>query len=164
MRISTKSRYGVKLMLNMAENYTLTYISANVLAEQEKLPGKYVGAILNKLLKEHLIIALRGAQGGYKLSRPPEEINVLQILNVLETNNFIAPCCQSSSCCSDYGTCVTSDLWCLLQSTIDELLSNLTLADLLKMQEKKTGNPSLYLMHVRKSKSIKKAIGKNKAE
>lgn len=156
MKLSSKTRYAVRIMINLADYYTTEQVPAATIANQEQLSLKYLESILNTLQKAHLLVSFRGAQGGYRLAKPPEEINMLQIIQVTETTTYITPCSHNPELCSSSSACVTADLWELLQSTIDELLSNLTLLDMLKMKEKKTGIPSLYLMHLNKIKNLRK--------
>lgn len=157
MKLSSKSRYAVRIMTNLADYYTTNPVPAATIADQEQLSLKYLEGILNQLQKAHLLHSFRGAQGGYRLAKPPEEINMLQIIQATENTSDITPCSHNPELCPNSSTCATSDLWALLQSTIDELLSNLTLLDMLKMKEKKTGTPSLYLMHLNKLKKIRKS-------
>lgn len=156
MKLSTKSRYAVRIMINLADYYTTVSVPATIIAEQEHIPLKYLETILNQLQKAHLLCSIRGAHGGYRLSKAPEKINILQIIQSTETSTEITPCSHNQAQCPNSPNCATADLWELLQSTIDELLSNLTLLDLLKMKEEKTSSHSLYLLHLNKINHIRK--------
>ena len=149
MRISTKGRYALRVMLYLAEHYTLGYIAVKDIAEEETLSPKYVEQIMSKLTKAGLVIAVRGAHGGYKLTSSPSHYSVSQIIKVTESYKDFAPCTPADGTpCPRYNKCISSDVWQLVQSTVEELLDNLTLTDLLRMQQNKLGTPSLYLTYL----------------
>ena len=149
MRISTKGRYALRVMLYLAEHYTLGYIAVKDIAEEENLSPKYVEQIMSKLTKAGLVIGARGAHGGYRLTSSPSHYSVSQIIKVTESYNDFAPCTSADgSPCPRYSKCIASDVWQLVQSTLEELLDNLTLTDLLRMQQDKLGTPSLYLTYL----------------
>ncbi len=149
MRISTKGRYALRIMVYLAEHYTLGYISIKDIAKEEDLSLKYVEQIMSKLRKAGLIIAMRGYHGGYKLANTPSNYTVGQI--ILNTENYteISPCKVSEEdICPRYEKCIATEVWQLVQATVEELLDNLTLVDLLRMQQDKLNTPSLYLTHL----------------
>ena len=149
MKISTKCRYALRIMIYLAEHYTLGYIAVKDIALEESLSPKYVEQIMSKLTKAGLIISMRGAHGGYKLANIPANYNVGQIVKVTESWTNITPCMPSEkNVCSHFKECVSADVWQLVQSTVEELLDNLTLVDLLRMQQDKLGTPSLYLTYL----------------
>ena len=149
MRISTKGRYALRVMLYLAEHYTLGYIAVKDIAEEEALSPKYVEQIMSKLIKAGFVIAVRGAHGGYKLASSPSHYSVSQIIKVTENYEGLTPCKPADgSPCPRYNKCISSDVWQLVQSTVEELLDNLTLTDLLRMQQDKLGTPSLYLTYL----------------
>lgn len=153
MKISTKSRYALRIMIYLAEHYTLGYIPLKDISDQEELSLKYVEHIMSKLVKSGLVIGLPGSHGGYKLSRLPSEYNVNQILKLMETNNCFTPCslADKNECPRKYK-CISTDVWQLVQTTIDELLDNVSLVDILRMQEEKLQIPSLYLAFLKHKK------------
>ncbi|NLH45591.1 MAG: Rrf2 family transcriptional regulator [Acholeplasmataceae bacterium] len=149
MRISTKGRYALRVMLYLAEHYTLGYIAVKDIAEEETLSPKYVEQIMSKLTKAGLVVAVRGAHGGYRLTSSPSHYSVSQIIKVTESYKDLTPCAPSDgSFCPRYNKCISSDVWQLVKSTVEELLDNLTLTDLLRMQQNKLGTPSLYLTYL----------------
>lgn len=154
MKISTRSRYALRIMIYLADHYTTGYISVAELAEIEQLTPKYLEQIMSRLLKANLIMAARGSHGGYRLIYSPEQYNVYQIISTMEHDTSLTPCTANDGIsCPRQSNCVSADIWQLLQSTIRELLENISLLDLLAMQEKKLNTPSLYLTylnHIRK--------------
>jgi len=155
MRISTKGRYALRIMLYLAEHYTFGYIAVKNIAEEEALSPKYIEQIMVKLTKAELVNAMRGAHGGYKLTNSPSHYSVGKIIKATESYTDFAPCATTDGkTCPRYDKCISSDVWQLVQSTVEELLDNLTLTDILRMQENKLGIPSLYLTylsHLKKS-------------
>lgn len=149
MKISTKSRYALRIMIYLAEHYTLGYIPLKDIADTEELSLKYVEQIMNKLTKAGMVMGVRGVHGGYKLANPPAHYSVNQIIKVMEVCSSFTPCsgCKKDECPRQYK-CTAADVWLLVQDTIDELLNNITLLDILRMQEEKTQIPSLYLTYL----------------
>lgn len=156
MKISTKSRYALRIMIFLAENYPLGYIPLKDIADSESLPLKYTEQLMSKLLKAGLVYAVRGNHGGYKLSKTPQSYSVNQIIKVMEIFKTVTPCAgQKNAHCPHADKCSAIDVWQLLQSTIDELLDNITLLDILKMQQTKTKEPSLYLTFLERKSNLR---------
>ena len=155
MKISTKSRYALRIMIFLAENYPLGPIPIKDIADKEMLPLKYTEQIMNKLVKSGLVNATRGNRGGYRLTKLPQHYTVNQIVKVMEIFKTVTPCSDSKNVqCANAHKCVAADVWQLLQSTIDELLDNITLLDILKMQQDKLNQPSLYLTFLERKATI----------
>lgn len=158
MKISTKSRYALRIMVYLAENYPLGYISLKNIADKEDLPMKYTEQLIGQLVKAGYLETLRGNHGGYKLAQTPENYTVNQIVKVMEVFKTITPCANPiNPQCDNVEKCVVADIWQLLQSTIDELLDNITLLDILKLQEGKLNKSSLYLTFLDRKMSISKS-------
>ncbi len=127
MKISTKGRYGLRVMVELALNYSNSeYISSKELAEKQGLSVKYLETIIGVLNKAKLIKTQRGSLGGHKLSKSPESYKVGDILTVLEGSLCPVDCTN----CEKQETCYTKGLWKKLQGAIDEVLYNTTLEDL----------------------------------
>lgn len=155
MKISTKSRYALRIMIFLAENYPLGHIPIKDIADKEMLPLKYTEQIMNKLVKAGLVNATRGNRGGYRLANLPQNYTVNQIVKVMEIFKTVTPCSDNKSAqCPNSEKCVAADVWQLLQSTIDELLDNITLLDILKMQQEKLNQPSLYLTFLERKSNL----------
>ncbi len=87
MKITSKGRYGIKIMIDLAKNYNNNYlIKSKEISERQNIPIKYLEQIINNLRKCGLVISIRGAEGGYKLARSPENITLYDILVCLEGN------------------------------------------------------------------------------
>ena len=122
MKLSTRGRYGLKAMVDLALAYGQgVLISTASLAQQQEISEAYL---------ERIIAATRGAQGGYILSRSPEEISVFDVLNVLE-GTTIADCVSIGRIkCKNACSCSARPLWLKLQNRINEVLSVTTLRDM----------------------------------
>ena len=104
---------------------------------------------MSQLSRNGFVVSEKGAAGGYRLAEAPENFSVGQIVRAMESDFTLVPCLnQQQSPCPQYDTCTTVEVWKLLQETIDELMDNLTLLDLLRMQQEKLDKPSLYLTYL----------------
>lgn len=139
MKISTKGRYALRLMLDLAVNYTGEYITIKNIAKRQEISDKYLEQIITQLSKAGFVKSARGAQGGYMLARSPEEYTVGEILRLLEGSLSPVPCLENDSeVCARASECVTLEVWQELQSAINNVVDNITLADLVTRQKEKT--------------------------
>lgn len=134
MMVSTKGRYALRVMLDLAQQDQDAYISLKSISERQKISMKYLEAIVAMLNKAGLLKSLRGKDGGYRLARLPQEYPVGEILKL--TEGTLAPvACLETGCnadCELSASCLTRPMWQRLDGIIDEYLSGVTLADLLE--------------------------------
>ncbi|MDU4959994.1 MAG: Rrf2 family transcriptional regulator [Sporomusaceae bacterium] len=129
MRLSTKGRYGVKAVLDLAVNYGYEHLSIKTIAERRGVSEYYLEQLFAQLRRAGIIKSIRGAYGGYTLSRPPAEITVHEIIEVLEGSIEISECIDDTTCNnSDY--CATRLLWVKIKESIDSVLKSTTLQDM----------------------------------
>ncbi|MDP2923425.1 MAG: Rrf2 family transcriptional regulator [Candidatus Omnitrophota bacterium] len=133
MKISTRSRYGLRLMLNLALNYGKGTLFLSTVADKENISEKYLSQIVMPLKVKGLVSSTRGAHGGYMLARGPAKITVKEIVESLEGNLNIVECLSDPSACKRISFCVTRNVWSLLEEKIAGTLSGITLQDLVKM-------------------------------
>ena len=139
MKISTKGRYALRLMLDLAFNYTGAYITIKNIAKRPEISEKYLEQIITQLSKAGFVKSARGAQGGYMLAKAPEEYTVGEILRTMEGSLAPVPCLDSANTpCLRASDCVTLEIWQQLQDAIDNVVDNITLADLVTRQKEKT--------------------------
>ena len=139
MKISTKGRYALRLMLDLAVNDTGEYITIKNIAKRQEISDKYLEQIITQLSKAGFVKSARGAQGGYMLARRPDEYTVGEILRLMEGSLSPVPCLEcSSEVCARASECVTLEVWQELQSAINKVVDNITLADLVTRQKEKT--------------------------
>ncbi len=131
MKLSTRGRYGLKAMVDLAVEYGGAPVSTASLAALQGISEAYLEQLISSLRKAGLIVSLRGAQGGYKLARAPQEINVGEVLRVLEGSTDLVDCVGTEKVdCSNACTCSARPLWLKLQSKINAVLSETSLADM----------------------------------
>ena len=130
MKISTKGRYGLRVMTDLAVNGGENCVSLKDIAEREHLSEKYLEQIVNQLSKAGLVKSLRGAKGGYKLTRSPEEITVEDILKATEGSLAPVACAEDNGKCTNYCDCVTSFIWTEIYKATIGVVSRITLKDL----------------------------------
>lgn len=130
MKISTKGRYGLRIMTDIALNEKEGCVSIKDIANREELSEKYLEQIINLLSKQGLVKSIRGARGGYHLTRDAKDITVEEIL--IATEGSLAPvaCAADSECCENYCDCVTSFIWTKIYDAIIDVVHNITLEDL----------------------------------
>lgn len=130
MKISTKGRYGLRVMTDLAVNGTDGCVSLKDIAEREHLSEKYLEQIINQLSKAGLVRSLRGAKGGYQLTKEPEKITVEDILKATEGSLAPVACAEDNGKCLNYGDCVTSFIWTEIYKATIAVVSRITLQDL----------------------------------
>lgn len=141
MKISTKGRYALRVMVYLAENYSDKYISIKSISESENISQKYLEQIVSKLSKNNLLESARGAYGGYRLIKSPEECSVGDILRTMEGNFLVVDCVeQNNDNCINQNECPSRDAWSLIQLAINKVVDNLYLSDLLAMKKARTLN------------------------
>ena len=136
MKISTRGRYGIRLMLALALNYNNGTIPLKTIAKDQGISEKYLEQIINPLTKSGLVKSFRGAQGGYILTRKPEEYTVGMILRAAEGSLAPVSCLDEDiNHCEHAGRCTTLTIWQQLKEAIDNVVDNTTLADLIEEQK-----------------------------
>lgn len=131
MKLSTKGRYGVKAMVDLAIHYCSEPESIKNISERQNISEYYLEQLFSQLRKANLIKSVRGAQGGYVLSRPPEEINVREIMEVVEGPVEISHCIEGDSC-NNADCCATRLLWARIKESINSVMETTTLKDIVE--------------------------------
>lgn len=132
MKISTRGRYALRVMIDIAEHTDGSYIPLKDIAERQEISQKYLESIMLDLSKASLVDGRHGKGGGYKLNRIPEEYTVYEILQITEGDLAPVTCLDDMTVCNRAGECRTLSLWTGLYKVIKEYLSGITLADLMK--------------------------------
>jgi len=135
MKLSTRSRYGTRLMLEMAQHYQQGPLHLSFIAGRQGISVKYLEQIIIPLKKAHYIQSVRGPKGGHILARPPEEITVGEIVALLEDGASLAACSDNAGVCERSPTCLTRQVWQAAAQAMFDKLNTITLADLLKTTE-----------------------------
>ena len=137
MKISTRGRYGIRLMLALALNYENGTIPLKAIAKDQGISEKYLEQIITPLTKAGLVKSFRGAQGGYRLTREPVEYTVGEILRLVEGSLVPVACLECGANCEHTDKCMTIDLYKRMQKAIDDIVDGTTLVDLIKEHEAK---------------------------
>ncbi len=132
MLISTKGRYSLRVMIDLAEHQADGYIPLKVVAERQNISEKYLETIIKLLVRERFLSGLRGKGGGYKLTRTPEQYTVYSILRLTEDSLAPVACLdEGADGCLCMGECRTLPLWEGLNHVIRDYLNKITVADLM---------------------------------
>ncbi len=138
MKISTKGRYALRLLLDLAEHAESNCVPLKDIAQRQGISKKYLEQIVTPLSKSGFLKANRGFQGGYSLAQAPENYTVGDILRVTEGSLVPVSCMeQDPNSCERCGECATLPVWQGLSRIIHEYLDGITLLDLLEQQKKK---------------------------
>lgn len=133
MKLSTKGRYGVAAMYDLAEHAGHGPISLKSVAQRQGISEHYLEQLMGSLRKAGFVKSVRGAQGGYVLTRDPSQITVGEIIRVMEGPIAPVDCLLTGGCERDRaGICVTRGVWAKVRDSIDQVLDSITLADLAK--------------------------------
>ena len=134
MMVSTKGRYALRVMLDLAMQKQEEYVSLNDIAQRQKISMKYLESIVGMLKKAGLLQRRRGKDGGYRMARRPEEYPVSEILKLTEGTLAPVSCMDGEGCgpeCELLANCLTRPMWNRLDEIIDEYLSSVSIQDLL---------------------------------
>lgn len=132
MIVSTKGRYALRVMVDLAEHQTTGYIPLKEIAERQEISEKYLESILKNLVQNKMLVGLRGKGGGYRLTRAPELYTVGSILRLTEGNMAPVSCLGVDSAqCSRMAECRTLPMWKKLDDLVNEFFDSITIADLM---------------------------------
>lgn len=141
MKISTKGRYGVSAMYDLALQQGQGPISLKSVAVRQGISEHYLEQLMATLRKAGYVQSIRGAQGGYILTKDPADISVGDIIRIMEGPIAPVDCLLTSTennqFCSRAGQCVTRDVWAKVRDSINNVLDSITLADLCKDDKSK---------------------------
>ena len=133
MIVSTKGRYALRVMIDLAEQHTQDRTPLKEIAERQNISQKYIEAIMTLLSKNGFVEAVHGKGGGYKLNKKPEEYKVGDILRLTEGSLSPVACLEKGAAeCPRKSECRTLPLWTRLDDLVENYLDSVTLADLMK--------------------------------
>ena len=131
MKISTKTRYGMRVMLDLAERYANGCTPLKDVAERQGLSKKYLEQVASPLATAGLLTVTRGYQGGYQLSRPPENITLAEVISASEDGLELMNCTSDLHACDRANSCPSRNVWGGLQDAVNHYLESKTLADMI---------------------------------
>ena len=132
MNITSKGRYALRVMLDLAQHREEGYISLKTIADRQGYSMKYLEMIVGSLKREGLVASTRGKEGGYRLVRDPEDYTIGEILRCIEDNLAPVACNKAGDiCCEHAGECMTVPMWKELDDITNAYLDGVSLQDLL---------------------------------
>jgi Rrf2 family cysteine metabolism transcriptional repressor len=140
MKLSTKGRYGVAAMYDLALHYGQGPISLKSVAQRQLISEHYLEQLMGTLRKAGYVKSVRGAQGGYALTKEPSNISVGDIVKIMEGPIAPVDCLLTDAVdneCVRAGICVTRGVWAKVRDSINEVLDSITLADLCREEKNK---------------------------
>ena len=139
IKLSTKGRYGTRLMLNLAHNYNNgnEAVILKSVSDNEEISIRYLEQIVIPLKISRLVKSIRGAGGGYTLARRPSEIKVSEILHALEGSCCLVDCVEDPDYCDRIPICASYDIWKEASNLLKNYFDSITLQDLIKLSDKK---------------------------
>ena len=133
MMISTKGRYALRVLIDMAEHQTDGYVPLKEIAARQEISEKYLESIVKELVKAHVLAGLRGKGGGYRLTKTPDQYTAGYIVRLMEGSLAPVACLDEHSApCARAGQCRTLPLWKGLNDLVNDYLDQYTIEDLMK--------------------------------
>ncbi len=132
MKVNTKVRYGLRSILQIADNYGGDPVPISTISESQEISNKYLEQVVGTLRKSGLILSRKGVRGGYTLARDPEDINLWEVITALDNQTVLVDCVDDPQVCDRSDDCLTRSIWTLLSRRMQEFWQSFTLADLLK--------------------------------
>ncbi|MBE5964278.1 MAG: Rrf2 family transcriptional regulator [Lachnospiraceae bacterium] len=135
MKLSTKARYGLKALVDLAHNSKEEPVSISSIALRQKISESYLEQLMLKLRKANIIKSVRGANGGYTLSREADKITVGEVLRVLEGDLTLVECpyLNEDADCDNEHSCVTKYVWKKVNDSINETVDKITIGELMDL-------------------------------
>ena len=134
MKLSTKGRYGMKAMFDLALHGDKSPLPLKTIAERQEISEAYLEQLISSLRKAGLVNSVRGSQGGYKLAYPPEEITVGSVIRTLEGSMAPSACVTEEKPldCKKADSCVIRPIWEKMRESVDNVIDSITLQDMLE--------------------------------
>jgi len=144
MKLSTRGRYGTRLMLELAKHYGKGPISMSDISKNQKIPVKYLEQLIIPLKKAKFITSVRGPKGGHMLAKAPQDISVWEVLLRLESKFTFVDCLADETCCDSIATCPVRSVWGKAFDSMRTIFMDTTLLDVLNSPDSpKTASSSL---------------------
>ena len=139
VKLSTKGRYAVRAMLDLAVQSGDSPTLIKDISARQQISCLYLEQLFTRLKTAGLVRSVRGPRGGFMLARPPREIRFIDIVQVMEGSMAPVECVDNAMLCSRAGSCVTRRVWAEVKEAVDGVLSDITLEDLVERQGRKGG-------------------------
>jgi Rrf2 family cysteine metabolism transcriptional repressor len=147
MKLSTRGRYGTRVLLDLAMHRDKGLVLLKDVAHRQDISLRYLEHIITPLVMAGMVRSTRGAKGGVYLAKSPENIKLIEVIQILEGSTAPVECVDSPNLCNRSKTCVTRDVWMEVKTAIDKILENTTLDDLVEKQKiKELPEPAMYYL------------------
>lgn len=137
MKLSTRGTYGTRALLDLALHNNKEPVPLKDIARRQNISLHYLEHLIAPLIAAGIVASTRGARGGVQLARPPQDVKLSEVIQLLEGSITVADCIDNPESCPRYDACVTRDVWDELKKAIDGVLESTTLQDLVERQKKK---------------------------
>lgn len=137
MKLSSRSRYGFRAVMELAMHYGKGPLQLKIIAQSGDISGKYLEQLVGMLMRSGLIRSLRGPRGGYTLAMPPSQIKLSDIITTLEGFDPAPECSDHKKFSLSCGDCIMTAIWAKMHKTMSNLLESITLQDLVELAEGK---------------------------
>jgi Rrf2 family protein len=138
MKLSTRTRYAIRAILELANSYGKGPLQTRVIAQQQDISAKYLEQLMAALKSAGLVRSQRGAKGGYVLARPPEKIKLSDVFEIFEGPVVTVECVVNENYCARAADCIARQVWSEVQRAIKNVLQSMTLQDAIdKARDKK---------------------------
>ncbi|UCC59252.1 MAG: RrF2 family transcriptional regulator [Dehalococcoidia bacterium] len=136
MKLSTRGRYATRALLDLALHFGEGPLMVKDIAKRQEVSDRYLEQILTPLKSAGLVRVVRGARGGFSLARPPSEIKLIDIIQIMEGSTAPVECVDHADCCTRSESCVTREVWSELKQAINGVLESTTLQHLVERHMK----------------------------
>jgi len=137
MKLSTRGRYGTRVLLDLALHQGEGLVLLRDIAQRQEIPLKYLEHVITPLIAGGIVRSARGARGGVSLAKTPEHIRLSEAIQLLEGQIALVDCVTNPEICSRSKLCVTRDIWCEMKEAMNRVLGSTTLQNLLERHRKK---------------------------
>ena len=136
MRFSTRARYGTKALLELALHYGEKPVPLKEISQRQQIPLSYLEHLISPLVQAGIVKSTRGIRGGVSLLRPPQQVVLSEVIQLLEGSIAPVECVNNPETCPRSELCVTHDLWVEVKEAISGVLESITLQDLVERQRR----------------------------
>jgi len=137
MKLSTRARYGTRVLLELALHWGKGPVLLKAIAQRQQIPLPYLQQLIGPLVKAGIIKTTRGARGGISLLKLPKEVRLSEVVQILEGSTTPVACVDNPKLYPRSDTCVTHDIWAEVKKAMDKVLKSTTFEDLVERQKQK---------------------------
>jgi Rrf2 family protein len=148
MKLSTRSRYGARAMLDLALHYNDGPVLLRDIAKRQQVSKRYLERLMMTMVSGGFARSTKGKHGGFRLSKTPKNIRLSEIVQALEGSIAPVPCVDDPKLCDMIEVCVTRDIWSKMNKAMLNILDSITLQDMIEMYKKKSVNKKCQMYYI----------------